>query len=42
VQTGQVISEEDIRGFFAEIQGNATTPVGTEFAPDSRKEESAK
>ena len=42
VETKRVVSAEDVRGFFADIQGNGTAPVGTEFAPDSRKEESAK
>ena len=40
--TGRVVSEADVRGFFEDIKGNGTAPVGTEFTPDSRKEESAK
>lgn len=42
VQTGRVVSEADVRGFFAEMQSTATTTVGTGVAPDSRREESAK
>jgi len=41
VQSGKVVSEADVRGFFAEMQG-AQQPVGNGIPPDSRREESAK
>ena len=42
MQTGRVVSEADVRGFFAEMQSKPTPTVGTGVAPDSRREESAK
>jgi E3 ubiquitin-protein ligase UBR7 len=42
VQSGKVVSEEDVRGFFAEMQGTKSSIVGNGITSDSRREESAK
>ena len=43
VQTGKVVSEADVRGFFAEMQNANTIPdLASSAASDSRREESAK
>ena len=42
VQTGKVVSEDDVRGFFAEMKSGMQTQVTTAMIPDPRKEESAK
>ena len=43
VQTGRVVSEADVRGFFAEMQnGSAVPDSASGLVSDSRKEESAK
>ena len=40
--SGKVVSEADVRGFFAEMQNSAVTDVANGIGPDSRKEESAR
>jgi hypothetical protein len=43
VETGKVVSEDDVRGFFAEMQGgNTIGDVASQVTSDSRKEESAR
>ena len=43
VQTGRVVSEADVKGFFAEMQsGSAVPDLASGLVSDSRKEESAK
>lgn len=41
-ETGRVVSEADVRGFFAEMQNRAPSDVASQMVPDARKEESAK
>jgi hypothetical protein len=36
------VSEDDVKGFFAEMKNNTKTEVTTGIIPDYRKEESAK
>jgi len=42
VETGKVVSEADVRGFFAEMQNTAVPDLASGILGDSRKEESAK
>jgi E3 ubiquitin-protein ligase UBR7 len=42
VQTGKVVSEADVRGFFAEMQGTGVGDLASSLPSDSRREESAK
>jgi len=42
VATGKVVSEADVRGFFAEMQNNAAPDLASGIVGDGRKEESAK
>ena len=42
VATGKVVSEADVRGFFAEMQNNAVPDLASGVVGDGRKEESAK
>jgi E3 ubiquitin-protein ligase UBR7 len=43
VQTGRVVSEADVKGFFAEMQSSSTVPDSASgLVSGSRKEESAK
>ena len=43
VETGKVVSEADVRGFFAEMQNDAVPDLASSgIVGDGRKEESAK
>ena len=43
MQTGKVVSEADVRGFFAEMQNDTAIPdLASSAVSDSRREESAK